>query len=122
MNEQPTENFLEWLPPVSRRRFCAIAAATVTAPLLPRMSRGAEASDFRLRYIIGSSMYGYTPLNEILPDVRKTGATAIDIWPKSHGNQREQLDELGEKVFSSLLKDHDVSSPSQIGNRRSATA
>ena len=109
MNEQPFVKFLNSFPPVSRRGFCAIAAATVTAPLLPRSSCGAEATDFRLRYIVGSSMYGYTALREILPDVRKTGAAAIDIWPKSHGNQREQLDELGEERFAALIKQHDVS-------------
>ena len=109
MLEQPIEKFLTSLPVVSRRRFCAIASASMTAGLLPRTSRGAEATDFRLRYIVGSSMYGYTPLHEILPDVRKTGAAAIDIWPKTHGNQREQLDELGEERFSALIKKHDVS-------------
>lgn len=54
-------------------------------------------------------MYGYTKLDEILPDVRRAGATAIDIWPKSHGDQREQLDQLGEAKFAALLKQHEVS-------------
>ncbi len=108
MNKQPIEKFLRSLPAVSRRRFCAIASTSVTAGLLPRMSRGAEPTGFRLRYIVGSSMYGYTPLHEILPDVRKADAAAIDIWPKPHGNQREQLDELGEDRFSALIKKHDV--------------
>ncbi len=54
-------------------------------------------------------MYGYQALAEILPEVRKTGATAIDIWPKVHGNQREQLDDLGEEKFAAMLTEHDVS-------------
>ena len=37
------------------------------------------------------------------------GARMIDIWPKVHGNQREQLDEMGEEAFAALLKKHDVS-------------
>jgi sugar phosphate isomerase/epimerase len=53
-------------------------------------------------------MYGCTPLAEILPEVRKTGATAIDIWPRQHGNQREQLEEMGEEAFAELLQRHDV--------------
>ena len=109
MNKQRIDKFLRSLPPIPRRQFCAIASATATAAVLPRLGCGAEEADFRLRYIIGSSMYGYTPLREILPDVRKTGAAAIDIWPKSHGNQREQLDELGEERFSALIKSHNVS-------------
>lgn len=64
---------------------------------------------FQLKYIVGSCMYGYSPVGEILPEVNKVGATAIDIWPKVHGNQREQLDELGEEKFAELLKMHNVS-------------
>lgn len=69
----------------------------------------ADSSTFRLKYILGSCMYGYTKLEEILPEVRRTGASAIDIWPKVHGSQREELDELGEEKFADLLKQHDVS-------------
>ena len=54
-------------------------------------------------------MYGYQYVGEIFPEVRKTGAAAIDIWPKAHGNQREQLDDLGEEKFSSMLEAHDIS-------------
>ena len=54
-------------------------------------------------------MYGYLPLAEIAPEIRKIGARAIDIWPKVHGNQREQLDELGEEEFADLLAEHQVS-------------
>jgi len=68
-----------------------------------------DPSVLKLRYILGSCMYGYTPLAEIVTEVRKIGATALDIWPKDHGDQREQLDEMGEANFSALLKGHDVS-------------
>ena len=54
-------------------------------------------------------MYGYTDLASILPEVAKQGATAIDVWPKVHGNQREHMTELGEEAFAALLKKHDVS-------------
>jgi len=53
-------------------------------------------------------MYGYTAVDEILPEVAKVGAIAIDIWPKSHGNQREQLDEMGEATFATLLQQANV--------------
>lgn len=66
------------------------------------------APGFRLNYIVGSCMYGYTPLAEILPEVSKVGATAIDIWPKVHGSQREELDELGEERFAALLQEQRV--------------
>lgn len=68
-----------------------------------------EAEEFQFQYILGSCMYGYSELAEIVPEVRKIGATAIDIWPKVHGNQREQLDEMGEEKFAALLKKHGIS-------------
>ena len=92
---------------LNRRQFNSLlgvsAAGLACAPFLP-----AAEKEFKFRYIVGSSMYGYTKLEEILPEVRKTGATAIDIWPKKHGDQREQLDEMGEERFTELLKQNDV--------------
>jgi sugar phosphate isomerase/epimerase len=87
-----------------RRSFLASSAAALTFPSLSR----AALKKFAPRYIIGSSMYGYKPLAEILPECAKAGASAIDIWPKSHGNQREQLAEMGEEKFAALLKAHNV--------------
>lgn len=92
---------------LTRRQFNSLlglsAAGLACAPLV-----SAAEKPLKLRYIVGSSMYGYTKLAEILPEVRKTGATAIDIWPKRHGDQREQLDELGEEKFVELLKQNNV--------------
>lgn len=90
--------------PLTRRGFLATAAATASAGF----TYAADKAGFQLRYILGSCMYGYTKLSEILPEVKKIGATAIDIWPKVHGNQREQLAEMGERKFASLLKSHGV--------------
>lgn len=67
-----------------------------------------KAGGFAFRYIVGSSMYGELPLAEILPDVGKTGATHIDIWPRKHGNQREQVEEMGVAAFAGMLEEHQV--------------
>ncbi len=93
---------------LTRRDFTAAAAAAVLA--VPALNADAQPTDqpFQLRYLLGSCMYGYTALQEIMPEVRKTGAVAIDLWPKVHGNQREQLDEMGEEAFTELLRRHDV--------------
>jgi sugar phosphate isomerase/epimerase len=53
-------------------------------------------------------MYGELPLAEILPDVRKTGAEWIDIWPRVHGNQREQMEAMGHEAFRTQLAQHRV--------------
>jgi sugar phosphate isomerase/epimerase len=95
----------------SRRDFVSTVASGTCGLLLPdNLYLGKKkAPEFTLNYITGSCLYGYTDLSEILPEISKTGASSIDIWPKVHGNQREQLDKLGEGKFLNLLKDHNVS-------------
>jgi len=90
---------------VNRREFLGAVAGAAVAPTA---TRAASADRFRLRYVLASCLYGYADLRTILPEVRKTGADAIDIWPKVHGSQREQLDEMGEDRFAALLKTHGV--------------
>ena len=98
-------------PRFSRREFATIAAGAVAGMSLPGAFAAAEtqASDFSLNYILASCMYGYADVREIVPEVRKVGATALDIWPKVHGDQREQLEEMGAEAFAELLKSHGVS-------------
>ena len=93
--------------PITRRTFAATALATATC--LPRMSFGDELKPFQLNYLLGSCMYGYQYVGEIFPEVRKTGAAAIDVWPKVHGNQREQLSDLGEEKFALMLRESKIS-------------
>ncbi len=94
---------------LTRRSFCAASAVAVGSAVMPRtLSDAAESEPFQLKYILGSCMYGYQYVGEILPEVRKTGATALDVWPKVHGNQREQLTDLGEDKFAAMLKQHEI--------------
>ena len=59
---------------------------------------------FRLRYVLGSSMYGKFKLADILPEVAKTGSEGIDLWPLPHGDQRNQMDEMGLDACAALLE------------------
>jgi sugar phosphate isomerase/epimerase len=94
---------------LTRRSFCAASAVAVGSAVMPRtLADAAESEPFQLKYILGSCMYGYQYVGEILPEVRKTGATALDVWPKVHGNQREQLTDLGEDKFAAMLKQHEI--------------
>lgn len=93
---------------VNRRQFIASASIATAGTLLADRVMAAPVSAFQPRYIVGSCMYGYQYVGEIFPEVRKSGATAIDIWPKVHGNQREQLHDLGEDKFQQMLKKHDI--------------
>jgi sugar phosphate isomerase/epimerase len=68
----------------------------------------ARGSDFRLRYILSSAMYGEMPLESILPEVSKAGCEAIDIWCKVHGNQREQIQFMGDAAARKMFEEHRV--------------
>lgn len=98
----------------NRRRFCSALGGAIGSALCGQLAaKACRAADvaqapFALRYIVGSCMYGTLPLAEILPEVRKTGAAFIDIWPRRHGNQREQIDKMGLERFTSMLAVHRV--------------
>ncbi|HBJ83194.1 MAG TPA: xylose isomerase [Verrucomicrobiales bacterium] len=87
---------------MNRRRFLQSIAAATVAPAF------AAESTWKLNYMLASSMYGSLPLAEILPEVKKTGATAIELWPKKHGTQREEMDAMGHDKFAAMLKEHGV--------------
>ncbi|MFP6666342.1 MAG: sugar phosphate isomerase/epimerase [Pirellulales bacterium] len=93
---------------LSRREFTSLIASAGSALAFPSVVQADDAPKFKPRYILASCMYGYLKLAEIVPEVREIGATAIDIWPKVHGNQREQLDEMGETAFTALLNKHNI--------------
>ena len=92
----------------NRREFGLLSSASAVGIGLPWSVSVAEKQDFAFRYILASCMYGYTDIRKIIPEVKKVHATAIDIWPKVHGNQREQLDEMGEDNFAKLLSEHEI--------------
>jgi sugar phosphate isomerase/epimerase len=93
---------------LTRRQFhSAVGSALAATALGPRV-RAADPPPFRLRYIVASCMYGLAPLAEVLAEVPKTGAEHIEIWATPHGNQREQIDEMGVDAFRGLLQRHNV--------------
>lgn len=90
----------------TRRQFLAEGIAAAAAVPMLSAASGAELQDWKPRYMLASCMYGTLPLQEILPELKATAAEAVDIWPKVHGNQREQLAEMGEAAFAELLSQH----------------
>ncbi|MDZ4404799.1 sugar phosphate isomerase/epimerase [Prosthecobacter sp.] len=87
---------------MNRRCFLQSIAAVAAVPAF------AAESPWKLNYMLASSMCGSLPLAEILPEVKKTGATAIELWPKKHGTQREEMDAMGHDKFAAMLKEHGV--------------
>ena len=86
----------------NRRRFLQSLSAIAAYPAL-----SAEVP-WKLNYMLASSIYGSLPLAEILPEVKKTGASAIELWPKKHGTQREELDSIGHDRFAEMLKEQGI--------------
>lgn len=97
----------------SRRQFTLASAAAVSSLVIQSIESpvaGAEkqGKPFQLNYMLASSLYGHIYLGDILPEVVKTGATAIDLWPHPHGSQREQFDAIGEEKLREMLDRHGV--------------
>lgn len=90
---------------VTRRGFLGTAAAATVAGMAYADER---AKPWQPRWILASALYGSFPLAEILPEVRKTGATMIDLWPKPHGSQREEIDAVGVEKVREMLAAADV--------------
>ena len=69
--------------PLNRRQMGRRLAAGAAALTLGAARLQAEPKRaFALRYMLASSMYGTLKLEDILPEVRKTGAQKIDLWPR----------------------------------------
>ena len=93
---------------LSRREFTKLSLAGTASLALDRSTFAAANDDFRLNYIVASCMYGKFDLATILREVPKTGAEYVEFWASPHGNQREQLAELGVDKVSAMLKEHKV--------------
>jgi sugar phosphate isomerase/epimerase len=88
---------------MNRRHFIQTLSALAAAPTW------AAENPWKLQYMLASSMYGNLPLAEILPEVKKTGAKGIELWPMKHGTQREELDQIGVEKFAEMLQTHSIS-------------
>jgi sugar phosphate isomerase/epimerase len=91
-----------------RRRFLGTVAAAAAATGRGNIGRVANAAEpavarWKPKWILASALYGSFPLAEILPEVAKTGSGMIDLWPKPHGTQREEVDALGAYKLREML-------------------
>ena len=93
---------------ISRRTALKLMTTVAATCCVAAEPLRAETGPWKLRYALASSLFGVEPLEEILAVMKSTGAALIDLWPKVHGNQREQVDEMGIEKFVELLKQYDV--------------
>ncbi len=94
------------LPTLNRREFLGTTAGIIAAGATTGLA--ADAQSYRFKWALASCMYGKLPLAEILPEVKKTGSEVLDIWPMPHGDQREQVEQMGHEAFAELLDKHAV--------------
>lgn len=88
----------------SRRAFLGTASLGAIAAVRGGSATAAPTAErWQPRWILASALYGTFPLAEILPEVAKTGAGMIDLWPKPHGTQREEIDTLGAEKVRAML-------------------
>ena len=64
----------------------------------------AEPAEFKLNYMLASCMYGKLDVRKCVAQVREIGATYIDLWPPSHGDQRIQIDTIGHDQYLAACK------------------
>lgn len=75
----------------------AIAAASLASnPVETLQANETVSQQSAPRHLLSSALFGYSNLSDILPIAKRLGIQAIDVWPKVHGNQHEQLTEMGE--------------------------
>ena len=63
-------------------------------------------NDAAPKHILATSLFGTEKLERILPLAEQLGIEYIDLWPKIHGSQREELTQMGEDRFAELLVKH----------------
>ncbi|MFN0169617.1 MAG: sugar phosphate isomerase/epimerase family protein [Bryobacteraceae bacterium] len=72
------------------------------------LAAAAAPRTFEFRYLVATCLYGGMSLDEIVPEVPRTGARAIDVW-SSHAEpvpQRTMIDTMGRARFRALLDRH----------------
>jgi sugar phosphate isomerase/epimerase len=89
---------------LNRRRLLQLAAGGVVEAAALAAGRG-----FRFRHVVSTCLYGHGRVEAIFPEVRKTGAAFIDVWPEKYGSQREQIEEMGHEKFRALLEKNRLS-------------
>lgn len=96
----------------SRREFVRVAAVTgagvASGAIRPAAAAATpdRAEKFKLRYVLSTNQYGCLPVADIVPEAARAGCEGLDVWAGRWGNQREQIDEMGDEKFAGLLHEH----------------
>ncbi len=88
---------------MNRREACRVFGGAL---VFPAILKAAQKKSLKLNYTLSSALYGEMALDVILPEIAKAGCQSIDIWRRRHGNQREQIAEMGDAACQALLEKH----------------
>jgi len=86
---------------MNRRDACKTLASLL--PFAALAAKGCAPKPFQLNYTLSSALYGEMDLDVILPEIARAGCRSIDIWRRRHGNQREQIEAMGDEACKQLL-------------------
>ena len=90
---------------MNRRHACKTIAGSI---LFSSLLEAIRNDPLALNYVLSSAMYGEMDLDLILPEIAKAGCQSIDIWRRKHGNQREQIEAMGDDACHRLLEKHNA--------------
>ena len=90
---------------MNRRNACKAIGSALICSGFPALKAAREQS-FKLNYTLSSALFGEMPLDLILPEIARAGCGSIDIWRLRHGNQREQIADMGDVACKALLEKH----------------
>ena len=93
---------------LNKRELLAQTLATSALLTSPALAFVPATEPFKFRYMLASSMYGKIDVLDCIKQVKTIGATSIDLWPPSHGDQRLQIDKIGHDKFLQALSDAEV--------------
>lgn len=93
--------------PLSRRAMLATLGASSLTATNWSMAKD-PSTEFKLNYMLASCMYGKLDVRKCIEQVTKIGATCIDLWPPSHGDQRIQIDAIGHQQYLAACKAAEV--------------
>jgi sugar phosphate isomerase/epimerase len=92
---------------ISRRALLAtLSASVLTHPSWAIAEK--KTGEFKLNYMLASCMYGKLDVKECISQASRIGATSIDLWPPSHGDQRNQIDSIGHDHYIKACVDASV--------------
>lgn len=83
---------------ISRRGLLVTLSASALVPRTWALTEN-KSDTFELNYMLASCMYGKLDVRKCIAQASHIGASCMDLWPPSHGDQRNQIDSIGHDLY-----------------------